>query len=191
MAQFGSDIDDDLVVLDIKLKQLKNEYDQYFLGMRKREPHMLRTEVNKMVVIYTNISINNTGLRFKFNNIRARYSAFKRLWDDNLRKIEQGTYERHLFKADLKDRERNEAQDRSKAVRASDQGPGEDQIFSAYVEARQSTGQGAEGLTPKKLAQVLAKQEAAIREKTGCARVKFRVVVESGKAKLKATPISA
>ncbi len=191
MAQFGIDIAEDLVLIEIKMKQLKNEYDQYFLGSRKREPHMLRSEVNKMVVTYTNRQLTNTGHRFKFSNLRSRYFTFKRLWDDTLRKIEAGCYERHLFKANLHDRERNETKDRRRDVIARDAGPSKDDLFEAYVTARGSTGQGAKGLTRDKLSKVLAKQEAAIRKKYGCEKVKFRVVVEAGKAKVKATPISS
>ncbi|MAE95094.1 MAG: hypothetical protein CL910_10575 [Deltaproteobacteria bacterium] len=191
MPQFGIDIAEDLILLDNKLKMLKNEYDQYFLGTRKREPHMLRSEVNKMVVTYANISINNTGHRFKFNNLRSRYSTYKRLWDDTLRKIEEGRYERHLFKADLREREEVDSRERRSAAQASDTGPSKADLFDAYVTARESTGQGAKGLTEAKLAKVLEKQEAAIRKKTGCERVKFRVVVEEGKAKVKATAVRA
>ena len=46
-----------------------------------------------------------------------------------------------------------------------------------------------EGVTPKVADQVIAKQRDAIRAKTGCDAVRFRVVVENGKAKLKATPV--
>ena len=160
MPQFGVDIAEDLVVLDNKLKMLKNEYDQYFLGTRKREPHMLRSEVNKMVVTYTNIPINNTGHRFKFNNLRSRYSTFKRLWDDTLRKIEEGRYERHLFKANLRERELNDAKSRRGEAQANDAGPSSSDLFEAYVSARESTGQGANGLSEQKLAAILEKQFA-------------------------------
>ncbi len=190
MAQFGTDIAEDMQLLDTKLKMLKNEYEQYFLGTRKREPHMLRSEVNKMIAIYANVSINNTAMRFKFNNLRARWSAFKRLWDDNLRKIEQGCYERHLFKANLREREMRDSHERQKQAAVNDRGPSEKDFFDAYVSARKSAGQGVDGLTPDKLRQVLSKQEKAIREKTGCDRVRFRVVVENGKAKVKATALN-
>ena len=40
----------------------------------------------------------------------------------------------------------------------------------------------------EKLDQLLAKQEKAIRDKYGVSGVDFRVVVEDGKAKLKASP---
>ncbi len=191
MPQFGTDVAEDLVLIEVKMKQLKNEYEQYFLGTRKREPHMLRGEVNKMIVTYTNIPLNNTGHRFKFNNLRARYFAFKRLWDDTLRKIEEGRYERHLFKANLHERERTDSVERRRDVTARDTGPGRDELFDAYVTARDSTGQGSKGITRDKLEKVLAKQEAAIRQKFRCEKVKFRVVVEAGKAKVKATPVRA
>ena len=106
VAEFGTNIDDDLQLLDVKLKQLRLDFEQYFLGSRPREPSLLRGEVQKMVAYYANVPIQNTALRFRFNNLRARFFIFRRHWDETLRKIENGTYERHLFKAELHERER-------------------------------------------------------------------------------------
>ncbi len=44
-------------------------------------------------------------------------------------------------------------------------------------------------LTPEKLASVVKKQEAALQKRYGVSKVSFRVVVEDGKAKLKASPV--
>jgi len=186
MAELGSNTEEDLQLLDIRIKQLKHEYEGYFIGNRKREPRMLRGEVQKIVSLYANLPIKNTGLRFKFNNLRARYFSFKRHWDMTVRKIEEGRYERHLFKADLKDRDRAAGRP-TKGGNAREAGDGD--LFSAYVSAREACGQSAKGVTPDKLQALLAKQEAAIRTKYDCASVKFRVVVEDGKAKLKAAPV--
>ena len=177
MAELGSNTEEDLQLLDIRIKQLKHEYEGYFIGNRKREPRMLRGEVQKIVSLYANLPIKNTGLRFKFNNLRARYFSFK---------LEEGRYERHLFKADLKDRDRAAGRP-TKGGNAREAGDGD--LFSAYVSAREACGQSAKGVTPDKLQALLAKQEAAIRTKYDCASVKFRVVVEDGKAKLKAAPV--
>ena len=98
--------DEDLRELDRKVKQLKLDYERYFLGTRPREPVLQRSEVDKLIVIYSNTPIQNTALRFKFNSICSRYQALKRQWTETLRKIEQGTYERHRFKADLHERAR-------------------------------------------------------------------------------------
>ena len=172
-------IDEELQVLDVKLKQLKRDYDQYFLGTRPREPVQLRGEVNKMILVYLNTGIGNTAARFRFNSINSRYQAFKRQWDSNLRQIEQGTYRRHVFKANLRDRDGDDI------ARDATQGQ-EDRIFDAYVTAAKSCGQDVSKLTPARLQAVIAKQEQALKAKLGCDKVNFKVVVQEGKVKLKA-----
>lgn len=192
VAQIGNDLDDDLQLLDIKLKQVKNEYDQYFLGSRKREPQLLRGEVQRIITYYSNVPIQNTAQRFKFNNLRSRFFTFRRLWDDTLRKIEEGRYERHLFRANLRDRERNEAKQKveERGIREESRGGSPaDQLYARYVAAREKTGQGAAGLSREKLDALVKKQTAAIRSRYGVDKVRFKVVVEDGKAKLKAKPV--
>ena len=196
MAEFGIHIDEDLQVLDAKMKSLRLDYEQYFLGSRPRAPSQLRGEVQKMVAFYANVPIQNTALRFKFNNLRARFFSFRRHWDETLRKIEDGTYERHVFKAELHERERGQ-RGKGKGAAVAGKAKGEpaktegapDELFSSYVSAREKCGQGAKGLTPESFQRMLKTQEAAIREKTGCKAVRFRVVVEGGKTKLKASPV--
>ena len=188
MAQFGTDVVADLEQLDVKLKMLKNEYEQYFMGSRKREPFLLRGEVQKMVAYYANVPIRNTGYRFKFNNLRARFFAFRRHWDRILREIEEGRYERHLFQAKLHEREREER------TRSRGSGPAEakaepEDVFENYLAARQACGQGTAGITREKLDALMEKQSARLRAKSGCQDVRFRVVVEGGKAKLKVSPV--
>jgi hypothetical protein len=188
MAQFGADVVEDLQLLDVKLKMLKNEYEQYFLGSRRREPFLLRGEVQKMVTYYANVPIRNTGHRFKFNNLRARFFAFRRHWDRILREIEEGRYERHLFKANLRERERTEQPKSPQSAGGAEETRPED-VFESYVEARQACGQPTEGITRKKLDTLMEKQRAQLAAKLGCREVKFRVVVEDGKAKLKVSPV--
>jgi hypothetical protein len=145
---------------------------------------MTRGEVQKMFALYAQSPISNTGHRFKFNNLRSRYFSFRRHWDETIRKIEQGTYERHVFKARLHDRKPEPPTVRP----AANLGSGASSIYDAYVSARQACGQETGSLSPQKLAAHLNKQEQAIRAKLGCAGVNFKVVVEDGKAKLKAIP---
>jgi hypothetical protein len=181
MAQLGKDVEEDLKLLDVKLKQLKFEYDQYFLGSRPRPPGPLRGEVQKLFAYYSNVSIPRTALRFRFNTLQARFFAFRRHWEATLRKIEEGTYERHLFKANLHQGERA-------APSAPPERPAGD-LFQEYVEARHTCGQDTSGFDRGKLDQVVEAQRHKIREQHGCRDVHFRVVVENGRAKLKATPV--
>src|SRR5262245_28226167 len=100
--------EEDLRALDLKLKQLKLDYDRYFLGSRPREPVVLRGEVDKLIAIYSNQAIRNSALRFRFSSICSRYQAFKRQLNEILRQMEQGSYSRHRFKAELHERERDD-----------------------------------------------------------------------------------
>jgi len=188
-------IAEDMVVLDNKIKQLKFEYEQYFMGGRPREPVMLRGDVQKIVTRYSNTGIQNTALRFKFNNLCARYYAQRRHWDAVLKQIEEGTYKPHLFKAKLHERERGvdeEPKPEKAARRPSDETTaGGTDLFEAYCRARRECGDDPAGLTRARLDQLVAQQREAIQKKFGCDEVRFRVVVEAGKAKLKATPVKA
>jgi hypothetical protein len=178
--------EEELKILELRLIQLKLDYDKYFLGTRPTEPAMPRAEVQKIVIRFSNTRITNTALRFKFNSINGRYQAFKRQWDSVLRQIEAGTYQRHIFRADLRDRDRNIAPNPA-AARAKASGGGQDaDIFETYRDAMLATGQDTSGLTRAKLQAAISKQEAALKKKFGCDRVDFKVVVKDGRVRLKA-----
>jgi len=180
-------IEEELRIFEKKLMQLKLDYDQYFLGSRPREPVMSRAEIQKQVHIFSNNPIPNTADRFKFNSINSRFQAYKRQWDSTLRQIEAGTYTRHVFKANLHDRARNQT---STEPRQQKGAASADAIYHSYLDAARSCGQSVSNITPEKIRNVIQKQEAALRQKLGCDRVNFRVVVQDGKVKLKATPVS-
>jgi hypothetical protein len=172
-----------LQALDRKLSQLRRDYDQYFLGARPREPALLRGEVQKQIVILTNQPIQNTALRFKFSSICSRYQAFKRQWDETLRKIEAGTYERHRFKAKI-----HGVGEAGAGIKAPAAKPAADDLFESYKDARLACGQNVKGLTRDKLDGVIERQRAQLRKKYGDdANFSFRVAVERGKVRLKAT----
>jgi hypothetical protein len=181
--------DEDLRELDRKIKQLRLDYERYFLGTRPREPILQRSEVDKLIVVYANTPIQNTAARFKFNSICSRYQALKRQWTETLRKIEQGTYERHRFKADLHERTRLASAQAKGAGSAPD--PPEPDLFTEYRDARLACGQGVQTLSPEKFEQLLAKQRAELRKRYGDTEFRFRVAVEQGKAKLKASRVRA
>ena len=185
MAEFGVDVEEDLRLLDAKLKQLRLDYEQYFLGSRPREPQLLRGEVQKMVAYYANVGIKNTGLRFRFNTLQARLFSMRRQWDSILRKIEDGTYERHLFKADLHARDRRGALKAPQRSRSA-----ELDLFEQFLAARRACGQDARGMDRSTLDALVEKQRQAVRERYGCKDVRFRVVVEEGRVKVKATPVA-
>ena len=135
-----------------------------------------------MFAYYANVPIPRTALRFRFNTLQARFFSFRRQWEATLRKIEEGTYERHLFKAKL-----HEDEHPTRPAPATK--PAAEDLFQHYLEARRSCGQDTSGFDRGELDAVVEAQRQKIREQHGCRDVHFRVVVEDGRAKLKATPI--
>ena len=71
-------LDEELKVFEVKLQHLKLDYEKYFLGTRPTEPAQARSEVQKIVIRWSNTRIINTAHRFKFNSLNGRYQAFKR-----------------------------------------------------------------------------------------------------------------
>jgi hypothetical protein len=123
-------------------------------------------------------------MRFKFNSIVSRYQAFMRQWTETLRKIEDGSYARHQFKANL---HQHPAAPPDPVARAPQD---RKDVYAALVEARQACGQDVASLTPKKLDEILDHQERELSKRYGSDAVRFKVVVENGKAKLTASRAS-
>ncbi len=178
-------VQEQLQTLDIKLGQLKREYDEYFLGTRPREPRLLRGEVQKLVVVLTSRPFQNTALKFRFGSLCSRYQAMRRQWDETLRKIEDGSYERHRFKAGLR-AGASQASAAAAAPRAQ-----EEDVVQSYLDARMACGQSVSGMTRKKVSEVIERQRAQLSKRFGDgASFQFHVAVEDGQVKLKASRVS-
>ena len=66
---------------------------------------------------------------------------------------------------------------------------GSSALVNEYNEVRKKLGRGSSPVDSKALAAKLSKHAAAVREKTGCREVRFRVIEEGGKARVKAIPV--
>ena len=188
----AGETEEELRLLDFRLSQLRREFEQYFLGTRPREPVLLRSEVAKQVIRLSNTPIKNTALRFKFSSLCSRFHAFKRQWDDTLRRIEDGTYERHQFKARIHSREQAEEAAAPKPTQhAAAKAPAKEDLYQSYVDARLACGQSVKGLTRKKLEAVIEKQREELRTKYGDGdSFRFRVAVEDGVVRVKAARVA-
>ena len=77
-----------------RLDDLKRQYDNYFVGLDKREPGLARARFDRALrdtKLHTTLS---TVLRFKFRQFLARYRTYSTNWDRICREIEEGTYRR-------------------------------------------------------------------------------------------------
>lgn len=85
-----TDIERDLTRLEADLKQLEAEYNMFFAGRLPKPPWETRAKVETAVKKLDRTHIQNTGIRFRFLTLQARYSTFIDLWDRGQRAREEG-----------------------------------------------------------------------------------------------------
>ena len=94
------ELDIALEELETRLERLRALYEQYFLGFEKIEPAVARKDVDRRIYVLRREKIRNTGKRFKLQTIIQRYNTFQQYWQRICREIENGTYKRHLLRAE-------------------------------------------------------------------------------------------
>jgi hypothetical protein len=99
-VQQPTEIEKQLGELEVAVDRVRSLYDQYFMGIEKLEPTVPRKEVDRRVHVLRKEQIRNTALRFRFHMILQRYNTFQSHWQRICREIENGTYKRHVLRAD-------------------------------------------------------------------------------------------
>jgi len=184
---------------------LKNEYQQHFLGLLKQEPLKHRNELESILRQLSRKPIQNTALNFRFQQLKARYSVLSLRWTRTMRQIEAGTYRRDLFRADLKRREREAAEQKThKDIRKEAKAETDDKhdparstaddpsqlkaLYQSFVESRRRLNESLDNIQYKKMVEFITKQTQVLKKQHGCRAVHFQVIEEGGKTRLKAVP---
>jgi len=196
-------LEEQLDQFDAKLRELTKEYEQYFSGLSKRQPYAARQQLGKLLRQISEQRSNNTQVRFRMSSLLSRYEAMTRFWDRTLLEMEKGTYKPDQFKADLRvgrieeikhggprkplGAEAIERKPAQRAAPAPAETAGNElrRIYQEFVEARRSTRESTQ-VDFGKFAETIRSQREQLKTKLG-SDVSFRVVVENGKTKLKAS----
>jgi hypothetical protein len=179
-------IEEELTDLEHKLRQLKVRYDQFFYGNQKLPPTMLRSQVDRLVRKYANVSMRGFAHRYRFNNLLFRYQSFSELWSRKMRTQEEG--DRPSVAA------RTQPQVVEKLVartRIADPKSNPDQlreIYDKFVESRKRNGQKKKPVSFDKFVRGIAGQAAQLRKSSGCAEIELRLVIKNDQVQLKARP---
>jgi hypothetical protein len=86
--------------LETAVDRLRSLYEQYFMGFEKMEPQVPRKDVDRKIHVLRKEHFRNTALRFRFQMILQRYNTYQTHWQRILREIENGTYKRHVLRAE-------------------------------------------------------------------------------------------
>jgi len=92
------EIEEGIEELDKRVERLRAMYDQYFLGIERLEPTILRKDVERRFWGLRREKIRNTAVRFRFNMLCQRFTTYQTFWQRVARQIEEGTYRRDVMK---------------------------------------------------------------------------------------------
>ena len=179
-------IADDVILLDKKLNELITKYEQYFIGLEKREPLLLLGEVEKLVRRYTGTPINNTMYKHRYTMLVARLNTYREHWNRILKLMEEGRYSRDRFISDLHLRQKVEPEPPAHDPHIASTESELDRIVLELREARKACRLPVDKITRDLVAANIEKQRPSLVAKLGTENFVFRVVVEDGKPKLKA-----
>jgi hypothetical protein len=181
---------EELTELDEAIVNLQVLYEKYFLGIDRRPPDQERKRVSDKTREMRNANIRNTALKFKINTLFAKLLSFERMWDRTLREIEDGTYKRDVFKAKLRDKDRDQGGPAraapAPAPTISDANLR--RLYDTYLVAKKRCGESTAGMSFDSIASRIRAQVPELMQKHKAKNIEFKVVIKGGKAILKAVP---
>jgi hypothetical protein len=197
--------------LERSLEAVRNQFEQYFLGARRTAPLQDRTTVQYAIRKVSNYTIPNTRLRFRFQQLVSKFNSYNQYWNRTLSQIEEGKYFRDRFKMKLHTgalEEEPPPPAKDAGAKGADKGAGKatekapakaakpaagglsddhiDQVHRDFVAAKKQLNQDA-GISREKIAETIKKQLPELQKRYQGKDIRFKVVIEDGKAKLKAT----
>jgi hypothetical protein len=197
-------IDEELAQMERDIRQLKIEYDMFFGGGRKRPPTEIEWRIELLVKRYGERGGEmKFGQRFRFNNLTQTYAKYKDVFRKRMVKHEEGKIERHFgaaAKAIEAQRARAQAQSEtekkepaaavktfrmvcSEPEREADK---VDQLYQAFVQAKQQAGEETGKLTRSGFNEFVRKKTKDLQSSKNCRDVEYVVETIDGQVKLKA-----
>lgn len=96
---------------EVRLARLKALYEQWFQGIERIEPQIARKELERVLEVLKREQPRNTALRFRCQQLSARYGTYGIYWGRIAKQIEEGTYRRDLQRARARaDRQKEQEQ---------------------------------------------------------------------------------
>ncbi len=187
-------LSEDLDRLDSAIRQLQVKWDMFFSGAERKPPSDLQTQVERLVKLYANSEIRNSGERFRYQSLSARFTTFNELWQKRLRAREEGkAFGVHGLRAEQMPPAPGATPDRSAAGAPAEFRVADGQqdtasvraLYETFVEERRRSGDSG---TPafESFRQLITQQTSRLRSEKGARAVDFRLETKDGKVSLKA-----
>lgn len=185
----------DIAQLEVLLRQLEKEYDQFLCGQLRREPAVTENAVLALVRAYASRPLQNATLGFKYASLVARYNSFRTVWSRRIREKEEGRGLSCVVRTPPPERPKAHLPTfgaaNPKEYLAADPRREERRLqifYETYRRLREENGEPVEKLRPESFQRALAERIEKIKKEQGCDAVLLRLVSEGGKTRLVAKP---
>jgi hypothetical protein len=174
---------DTLDQLNRDIRQLQIEYEKFFNGALPTPPEEMRNRIQTQIRNLRNLKITTTVDNYRLGDVEARFNSYNELFNRRLRDREEG---RRPGVHNAPPLERQKYDPREGITFGGRFEP--EAVEALYQGLASRPGDGPK-FDLDSFEKYLARQVAALREKTGCDQVQFRLAEEEGKLKLKARPV--
>lgn len=167
-----------------EIQQLRVDFERFFAGDLPVPPEDLRTRVQNRIRMLRNVTTATAVESFRLGDLEARFNTYNELFNRRLREREEGRPRHPAARPAAPAVSRFDA----RAGIVVGRSPEEAAVLALYQGLVAAPG-GGQNVDLETFKSYLNRQAAAIREKTGCEEVQFRLTTEDGKVKLKARPL--
>jgi len=167
-----------------EIRQLQIDCERFFNGGLPLPPEELRNRIQAQIRQLRTLKITTTLDNYRLGDLEARFNSTNELFNRRLRDREEGRQPgvHHTVHP-----ERRRYDPREGVTLGGSFDP--EAVEALYQGLASRPGDGPK-FDLDSFEKYLARQVAALREKTGCDQVQFRLAEEDGKLKLKARPVS-
>jgi len=179
------ELDLELDRLEAKIAELRVLYEQYFIDILPQPPDKLHTEVIANIRTLLRAPFKNSATRFRLRTLIQRFQTYSTYWERVNKQREDGTYNRDLFKAEMRQKfVQDEKKDASRSGAAE---RGMRQLFQSYEEALNKTGQKSEHVNFDSFKKSLVKRAQQLKKQHGAQKLSYKIAVKDGKVVIKAS----
>ncbi len=93
-------VEAEIAAYEASVEHCRIAYERYFAGLEKREPREARGRCEAMARALPDSAVRSSGLRFRMQTARQRWTTYAQHWARILRELENGTYRRDRARAE-------------------------------------------------------------------------------------------
>jgi len=110
----------DLTDIEGEIAALRARFDQYFMGIEKKNPQKDCEALKKRLLHVKGQFIRNTGLKFRVQSVFSKFQSYERLWQKTLKQIEEGTYKIDLQRLKRKNQGKGKTEQAPQTAKAKE-----------------------------------------------------------------------